>query len=304
MGLTRKILEAVDGAEAALESFSTQRDRFVDQGAGKDEVLAAFASFKGLKKKGLLSGAEKDIDTYKTLADVLAVVKSKEGQQTKTQAKKAVKTEGAELVWEDDAYLIYRVDTKEASCLYGKGTKWCISGDVNNMFTRYKRLGHTTYMAVPKPDAPYPKLAVVIEDDSVLMPAISVYDADDDVKDYIPAVLKAPKEAGVFKHVEYPPEKTTVDELTDVLLKHGWAEDEREEISEGLMTYIWLRRQDRSAGILTFTEVGEAGPGGWHGAGVLTEIMFSPPGSGGIEDGDFFIDDAEDLDRVLSKLID
>jgi hypothetical protein len=32
--------------------------------------------------------------------------------------------------------------TKEASCKYGKGTKWCTSGKNENMFFHYKRLGN------------------------------------------------------------------------------------------------------------------------------------------------------------------
>ena len=48
-------------------------------------------------------------------------VDSKKTQKTKSK-------EGARLVYSDDNWKVYEINTYEASAKYGKGTKWCISG--------------------------------------------------------------------------------------------------------------------------------------------------------------------------------
>lgn len=48
--------------------------------------------------------------------------------QSKSDKKKADKTEGAEKLYEDEDWVVYRITTYPAAQLYGKGTKWCITG--------------------------------------------------------------------------------------------------------------------------------------------------------------------------------
>ena len=62
-----------------------------------------------------------DINTY-SLSDVREV----ELKQSRSEKKKQYKTEGAEKVFENEKCVVMRVDTYEASCLYGGG-KFCIS---------------------------------------------------------------------------------------------------------------------------------------------------------------------------------
>lgn len=42
-------------------------------------------------------------------------------------------------IYEDDEYLFIAPLSTEASCVYGAGTRWCISGRENNMFNQYAR---------------------------------------------------------------------------------------------------------------------------------------------------------------------
>ena len=48
--------------------------------------------------------------------------------QSKSDKKKQDKTEGAEKLYEDNDWVVYRITTYPAAKLYGKGTKWCITG--------------------------------------------------------------------------------------------------------------------------------------------------------------------------------
>ena len=48
--------------------------------------------------------------------------------QSKSDKKKQDKFEGAKKLYEDDDWVVYRITTYSAAQLYGKGTKWCITG--------------------------------------------------------------------------------------------------------------------------------------------------------------------------------
>ncbi len=53
---------------------------------------------------------------------------------SRTEKKKAVKEEGSKKVFEDDQIVILNILNKEASCTYGKSTKWCISADKSSNY--------------------------------------------------------------------------------------------------------------------------------------------------------------------------
>jgi hypothetical protein len=68
---------------------------------------------------------EKDINKY--TVDSLQSTFDKIGV-SKSQIQKEIKGEGAKLIYEDSEYLLYEIYNHEASCYYGSGTKWCITG--------------------------------------------------------------------------------------------------------------------------------------------------------------------------------
>ena len=47
--------------------------------------------------------------------------------ESNSQKRKRIKSEGAEIVYEDEKWLVVRPTTIEASRLYGMGTRWCTS---------------------------------------------------------------------------------------------------------------------------------------------------------------------------------
>jgi hypothetical protein len=68
---------------------------------------------------------DKDINKYTVYS--LQSIFDKIGL-SKSQKQKEIKGDGAKLIYEDDKYLLYEIYNHEASCYYGSGTKWCITG--------------------------------------------------------------------------------------------------------------------------------------------------------------------------------
>jgi hypothetical protein len=88
-------------------------------------------TYKFLKDKPL-----KDINTYNF--DILrkiipTLIKHKTESQRRVLAK-----EGAKLVYQNDKYKVYEIDTYDASCFYGSGSKWCTTNkSSDNHFRSY-----------------------------------------------------------------------------------------------------------------------------------------------------------------------
>lgn len=73
--------------------------------------------------------------TPKELADFLD---EREIAKTNTQAKKDIAGQGAKLVCETEYWKVYNITTYEAAQIYGRDTKWCITG-INDWGDRYWR---------------------------------------------------------------------------------------------------------------------------------------------------------------------
>jgi hypothetical protein len=103
-----------------------------------NDVLSKFETHKGK-----LSPEQRDINRYKSLSDVEDAVKPHLGTTTKRQQKKAIKSEGADLVHNDEerGVTVHHIKTEQAACSYGAGTKWCTAGKKDNMFNHYNEDG-------------------------------------------------------------------------------------------------------------------------------------------------------------------
>lgn len=129
---------------------------FVNGGLGYGEVrnLEAVKDFNDLCNRGIIKPPDTDINRYKTLESLVDIVIRNSEVKTKTQVKKDIKLEGAELKFENDKCSMYKILTKEASCLYGSGTKWCTaSTERYNYFSSYfYDRGANLFYVVPKGD--------------------------------------------------------------------------------------------------------------------------------------------------------
>ena len=87
--------------------------------------------------------------TYKNLFDIIEPyieIKDSDLYLSKTQLQSLAKKD-AEKIWENNKWLIVWPKTEEASCLYGKGSRWCTAADkYNNRFDSYNSHGMFNYV--------------------------------------------------------------------------------------------------------------------------------------------------------------
>jgi hypothetical protein len=106
--------------------------------------------------KNKLKAPENDLYYWiknKTPEDLAQFITGIEGSKSKTQIKKDIADQGAELVCDTEHWKVYHITTFEASQKYGRDSQWCITG-VNNYGDQYWRdytsRGVKFYFAIAK----------------------------------------------------------------------------------------------------------------------------------------------------------
>jgi hypothetical protein len=116
---------------------------------------------KFYKNQQRLKGDKRDLYKYNSLSDLESEL-SKVPDKSKRQQKKAVKREGADIVFENDEVVVLIPKTHEASCYYGSNTKWCTaSKDDSSYFDDYLE-EVTLYYILPKDGGE--KVAVAVDE--------------------------------------------------------------------------------------------------------------------------------------------
>ena len=102
------------------------------------QYLSLFDKFKGRIER-------KDIGQYGSLPalyDAVRPFESGHSPSSKSEGERMVKREGAKKVYEDPEWLVVVPLTREAACLYGKGTQWCTAAETSdNYFDDYNDKG-------------------------------------------------------------------------------------------------------------------------------------------------------------------
>ena len=102
------------------------------------EHYKVIRDFDKLLNKGVLPPDKRDINRYKSPEEVYDVVKHYEDVKTKGEIEREIKQTEAEKVFENDKAIVVKPKSKEASCYYGKGTKWCTAATSSyNYFDKY-----------------------------------------------------------------------------------------------------------------------------------------------------------------------
>lgn len=114
-----------------------------------DEYYDKFTSVKAKIKdpdyKDIYKLVKKDPDEVKSYIDSI---------KSNRDSRKADKSSGASLIYSDADWSVYRITSYKAAQLYGKGTKWCITGHYNG----YEEKGEeffNTYIRLYKLDGGY-----------------------------------------------------------------------------------------------------------------------------------------------------
>lgn len=117
-----------------------------------NNVLKYFDTLKNNRK---ISGADADINKYKTFKELAEKTESfpeEEFISNKSKKRDIAKEmqKQAELFLSTPEYTVIIPKTEEASCYYGQNTKWCTAAtDGGNMFQQYVRSGNL-YIIIPK----------------------------------------------------------------------------------------------------------------------------------------------------------
>ena len=120
-----------------FESYKDAKEKFSEE-EDKETVNQYLDSFKQLAKKGIVTGQEKDIGYWikQGWYDFKEFVDGKSKEKTKSQTKQSKKKDTI-IAHEDDEKMVVIPLTKDASCFYGKGTKWCTSStESTNYFVK------------------------------------------------------------------------------------------------------------------------------------------------------------------------
>lgn len=91
---------------------------------------------------------KKDIMAYDEAEDVRDAVAAL--GVSKTQAKKKTKLEGADRLYEDENFLLLHPKNKDAVCMYGANTQWCITMRQHTHYENYIEEGKIFYFLLPK----------------------------------------------------------------------------------------------------------------------------------------------------------
>lgn len=161
----------------------------VSKGADVEHVKSVASRFakdgSRLPNKDISSYSE--IDELESALDALGASKRSELIQAKS---------GAVKIFEDDACIVLRIDTKEAAQQYGKGTKWCITMQEKQHYETYKASNVLFYYALRKEplgdDLDKVALAVTRDEKNVVK-QIQVFDQADNEM--------SPKKAGVSEQI-------------------------------------------------------------------------------------------------------
>jgi len=172
---------------AALKKIIIQADyktvfkKFVDQGNDEETVKQYLTEFKELRDTKDL-GEFKDIDLWgkKSFEEFKEFVKKSKLEKSKTEEKRIEKTEGAELVHQNNDWSVYKIFTHKAARRYGAGTRWCITEEDGTRWREYTK-DNVFYFLISKnrdQENPFYKIAVQVNKHNALKKTF--WDANDD----------------------------------------------------------------------------------------------------------------------------
>ena len=146
-------------------------------------LVATLEKYADNVERGLIPKEQGDIYKLKSFVDVKKLNDAAEEVITKSKEKEMAKA-GAEVVLDGENFFLVRPMTEEASCLFGRNTRWCISATKSrNYFNQYVGEGKAFYFLrnenLPN-DHIYKKIAFVVDNDSMeSMEPYEIYDAED-----------------------------------------------------------------------------------------------------------------------------
>lgn len=116
------------------EKHSSHPDfRFKSEDFGRaKEALRLFH-----RVKHLLPTEHRDINKINSLHHLEDIVEPFKTYEPEDEEEKKTIAQGSDIIHEDDHVRVHYIKTREASCLLGRGTRWCTAGREGNQFESY-----------------------------------------------------------------------------------------------------------------------------------------------------------------------
>lgn len=121
----------------------------------EDMIMEAIRLFE--QNKGRISGSKNILDyDWKGVGAALGSIEG-----SRREKKKQAKESGSDVLYESNLVSVIYIKTKEASCIYGAGTKWCTAASEDNKFQAYNAGSHLVIIASKQ--SPENKFQLAIE---------------------------------------------------------------------------------------------------------------------------------------------
>ncbi len=111
---------------------------YLEDRPNASELKSAMERFHRLSSRNQIE--KRDINAYGSWNEFLQEISTAQGSYESKLRKK-----DAEIVYQDDRYLVVIPRTHEASCKYGTGTKWCTNSEDPESYDSYVERGATLY---------------------------------------------------------------------------------------------------------------------------------------------------------------
>lgn len=125
---------------------------------------------------------KKDINQYKTLDELQKTVEQIKSKKSKSQQRKDIKSD-VDKIYEDEYVAIVHPKTHDSVCLYGAGTKWCITQREESHYDEYSGNNIIFYYilskVLPSDDPLYKVAAAIIRNEDNSVDDWEMYDAED-----------------------------------------------------------------------------------------------------------------------------
>jgi len=115
-----------------------------------DSIAQAFKFYNDLLKKKLVPEPKnRDINSFPDWETWISFVGHME-EKMRRRKEEDTRADDKEVIYKDNQFLIIQPNSSEASCKFGKGTRWCISAKENNMFDSYASKGADFYFIIDR----------------------------------------------------------------------------------------------------------------------------------------------------------
>lgn len=161
----------------------------------EDMIMEAIRLFE--QNKTGISGSKNILDyDWKGVRTALGNIEG-----SKREKKRQIKDTGADVLYESNSVSVIHIKTKEASCMYGSGTKWCTAADEDNRFQAYNAGSHLTIIA--SKENPKNKFQLAIERASgKITDAMDAEDSPVNIAKFV-EVFGIPETKNIFEKIPF-----------------------------------------------------------------------------------------------------